>query len=129
MRPSHEGKQDAAGGTVSDPAMQLVIDRLSSIEAQMREDRTNAAASRARMYEKQEATEKIIRELGSRVENVERSMLTMHPTVQEFVALKANAQVAGKLGAALWKTGQFIMAVAAGAAAMWAAFWTYFQWK
>lgn len=129
MRPSHEGKQDAAGGTVSDPAMQLVIDRLSSIEAQMREDRTNSAASRARMYEKLDGTDKVLRELGSRVENVERSMLTMHPTVQEFVALKTNAQIAGKLGAALWRFGQVVMAAAAGAAAMWAAFWTYFQWK
>ena len=39
------------------------------------------------------------------------------------------AQIAGKLGAALRRFGQVVMAAAAGSAAMWAAFWTYFQWK
>lgn len=125
---------------MSESAIQLITGQLRSIEELMREERDKSGRSREKMYDKLDALEKeqatkfqemarSMEESGVRIAALERSMLIMSPTVQEFVDLKTNAQVAGRLGKLLWKTGGVILAIAAGAASMWTAFWSYFNWR
>lgn len=125
---------------MTESAIQLITGQLRSIEELMREERDKSSRSREKMYDKLDALEKdsatkfadVIKQLldqADRVAALERSMVIMSPTVQEFVNLKTNAQIAGRLGKFLWKTGGIILAMAAGAASMWAAFWTHFNWR
>lgn len=120
--------------------VQLITRQLTSIEEHMKEERAKSSASRERMYEKLDKLEAeqekrfnetsvTLQQQGDRIAALERSMVIMSPTVQEFVELKTNAQVAGRLGKFLWKTGGVVLAMAAGAAGMWATFWTYFNWR
>lgn len=106
----------------------------------MREERDRSSQSREKMYDKLDALEKeqttkfqemskAMEEQANQVAALERSMVIMSPTVQEFVDLKTTAQVAGRLGKFLWKMGGIILAMVAGAASMWAAFWTHFKWR
>lgn len=114
---------------MTDMAIQLIAERLTSIEANQREERTAASNSRGRMYEKMEALEKAQAATLGRVDKLESAITSMSPTVAEIVALKVQAQGAGKVGRALWSIGKWLIAAAAGAASMWAAFWAYFEWK
>lgn len=125
---------------MSESAIQLITGQLRSIEELMREERDKSGRSREKMHDKLDALEKeqatkfqemarSMEESGVRIAALERSMLIMSPTVQEFVDLKTNAQVAGRLGKFLWKVGGVILAMAAGVASMWAAFWSYFNWR
>lgn len=125
---------------MTESAIQLITGQLRSIEELMREERDKSCRSREKMYDKLDALEKeqatkfqemskAMEEQANRVAALERSMVIMSPTVQEFVDLKTNAQVAGRLGKFLWKMGGIILAMAAGAASMWTAFWTHFNWR
>lgn len=125
---------------MTDTAITIMLRQIGSLEDLFKEERQTARNSRERLYSKLEEIEKrsdtefdLIKKeqqvQGDRIAALERSMVIMSPTVQEFVELKTNAQVAGRLGKLLWKLGGIIMAAAAGAAAMWAAFWTHFQWR
>lgn len=125
---------------MTESAIQLITGQLRSIEELMREERDRSSRSREKMYDKLDALEKeqatkfqemskAMEEQANRVAALERSMVIMSPTVQEFVDLKTNAQVAGRLGKFLWKMGGIILAMAAGAASMWAAFWSHFNWR
>lgn len=113
----------------NDAALALIIDRLQNIDKRMEHAERNASMSRQRMYDKLDTVEREQDKAGVRFEKLETAILTMSPTVAEFVALKANAQAAGRLGSFLWNAGKVLMAAAAGAAAMWGAFWTHFNWK
>lgn len=114
---------------MTEMAIQLIADRLTAIEANQREERAAASNSRGRMYEKLETLEKAQGQTLGRVDKLEAAITSMSPTVAEIVALKVQAQGAGKVGRALWSVGKVLIAAAAGAASMWAAFWAYFEWK
>ena len=113
----------------NDAALALIIDRLQNIDKRMEHAERNASMSRQRMYDKLDTVEREQDKAGARFEKLETAILTMSPTVAEFVALKTNAQVAGKLGRFLWRLGGIVLAIAAAVATMWAAFWTHFNWR
>lgn len=93
----------------------LLTNRLDSIDRSIAEERRDSAESRRRVYDKLENQDNKLERIDARVEVLEKALLTMSPTVAEFVTTKEQIRGAGKLGAVLWKIGGFLLAAASGA--------------
>lgn len=98
----------------------LISGQLESINRSIADERRDSAESRRRVYEKLEKQDEKLERFDARMQTLENAILTMSPTVAEFVTMKTQAQGAGKLGVFVWSTGKVVIATAAGAAATWA---------
>lgn len=98
----------------------MISGQLDSINRSIADERRDSAESRRRVYEKLEKQDDSLTRLDARVQTLETAILTMSPTVAEFVTMKTQAQTAGKLGVFVWSTGKVVIATVAGAAATWA---------
>lgn len=99
--------------------MTLIIDRLSSIERSIENERRDGAESRRRTYDKLETLDKKQDMTDMRIEKLEQAITSMSPTVAEFLNYKAQVTGAGKLGKFLWWVGGIVLGAAATAAAYW----------
>ena len=98
----------------------MISGQLDSINRSIADERRDSAESRRRVYEKLEGQDKSLERLDARVQTLENAILTMSPTVAEFVTMKAQAHGAGKLGKFLWLSGKLLLAAAASAVTTWA---------
>lgn len=108
---------------MDDAHVALILTRFDEINRQLAE----GSDGRRRTYEKVEAVARELLLLTTKVENLEHTVSSMSPTVQEFVTMKQQAQGAGKLGAFLWSAGRILLAGAAAAAAYWASMSAWFK--
>lgn len=108
---------------MDDAHISLILTRFDMIERQLAE----GSEGRRRTYDKVETVGRELLLLTTKVEGLEKSVAGMSPTVQEFVTMKQQAQVAGKLGSLLWNTGRILLAAAAGAAAYLASMSAWFK--
>lgn len=108
---------------MDDAHISLILTRFDMIERQLAE----GSEGRRRTYDKVETVGRELLLLTTKVEELEKSVAGMSPTVAEFVTMKQQAQGAGKLGSLLWNTGRILLAAAAGAAAYWASMSAWFK--
>lgn len=87
--------------------------------ATLTEQGKDAAESRKRVYEAQEATRADITGIKHRLDGLERTIDAIKPTTAELERVRDRVLFAGRLGAFLWSVGKGLIAAAAGAAAFW----------
>ena len=92
--------------------MKAVVASLTTLTHQGQE----AAESRRRVYEGQEATRHEIVGIKHRLDGLERSMEAIRPTTAELERVRDRVIFAGSLGKAMWGVGKALLAAAAGAA-------------
>lgn len=98
---------------MDDRLFNVIMNRLDKIENTIAEQSSASSLSRQRIYEKAEQTDRKLERVGIEVENVKEVLTTIQPTVQEFVAYKAQVVGAGRLGRGLWWIGGLILTAAA----------------
>jgi len=67
------------------------------------------AERRKEQYEKNEARDRVVAEINTRLKSVEDTMNTQKPTIEEFITIKHKVVGAGKLGKWLWIAGAFLL--------------------
>lgn len=92
--------------------LKAVVSSLATLTRQGQE----AAESRRRVYEGQEATRHEIVGIKHRLDGLERSMEAIRPTTAELERVRDRVIFAGSLGKAMWGVGKALLAAAAGAA-------------
>jgi hypothetical protein len=79
----------------------------------------DAAESRKRGYEAQEATRLEIVGIKHRLDGLEKSMDAIKPTTAELERVRDRVLFAGTLGKLVWGVGKAVISAAVGAAATW----------
>lgn len=92
--------------------MKAVVASLTTLTHQGQE----AAESRRRVYEGQEATRLEIVGIKHRLDGLERAVEAIKPTSAEFAQVRDRVVFAGSLGRVIWSVGKALIAFAAGAA-------------
>lgn len=103
----------------------LLIQRMDEISRDqkslaevLRQSELTASDSRRRMHERLDEQAVSLIDIGHRMKAVERSMEAEAPTWAEYRSLKAKAAGAGTLGRILWRTGGWLIGVAAALIAL-----------
>lgn len=102
-------------GSVTAIILQRIDDVGKSVERvdrRLEDSELRASESRRGMYQRQETHERELLKINHRLENVEKAVNEAAPTLEDYVAKKAQVEGAGKLGRALWVTGGFLLAIA-----------------
>lgn len=95
-------------------------ERLNSIERLLGtvvDEMKAASESRKKVYEVQEAAAKDLIHITHRLENVEREILSIRPTSEEYRQMRDRVAGAGTLGTWLWKIGLAVVSIAGWIAA------------
>lgn len=95
--------------------MKAVVQSLATLTQQGHD----AAESRRRVYEGQEATRLEIVGIKHRLDGLEKSVEAIRPTTNELERVRDRVVFAGSLGKAMWGVGKALLSAAAGAATAW----------
>jgi len=99
--------------------LQMIGDRLSSLEQRITQSDQASSTSRAKMHQELEALGRTCLTIDLRVQAAEKALALASPTLQEVMDTKIKVKTAGAVGWGLWKIGLMLI----GAVAFLYTFW------
>ena len=99
--------------------MELILDRLRSIETQMSADRASAEERRRETHREINGMKLSVQQITMRLDQLEGRFEEIAPAMKEFSTMKTQAIGAGRLGRGLWTAGGVILGGALWLATFW----------
>ena len=99
---------------MSNESVEVQLARLDERWSVIQQEMELARGGRKNQYDVIEALRLSMQTIDNRLVNVEKSIATSQPTIEEFITIKHKVVGAGALGKWLWVIGGFLLGAVAG---------------